>query len=70
MHVQRHSHNTERHSNNRVDGHDPRTEGFDPKKFSLPSDNFTPTPLPHVDRVDIGSHCGWDPTLIRPTFAK
>lgn len=54
----------------RTEGYNPRTEGYDPKKFKLPSEDFTPKPLPHVDRVDIGCHPGWDPTLIRPTFGK
>ncbi len=56
--------------NHRIEGYNPRTEGYDPKKFKLPSEDFTPKPLPHVDWVDIGSPSGWDPSLIRPTSVK
>lgn len=76
-----HSHDSYSHRNNsyshhkqnntnHVDGYNPRTEGYDPKKFRLPSENFTPMPLPHVDHVEIGVHRGWDPSLVRPTFGK
>ena len=68
-HIHSHNNHIQNHCN-RVDGYHPRTEGYDPKKFKLPSEDFTPMPLPHVDRVDLGVHPGWDPTLIRPTFAK
>lgn len=56
--------------NRRTEGYHPRTEGYHHEKFKLPSEDFTPKPLPHVDHVDIGCHSGWDPTLIRPTFLK
>lgn len=56
--------------NPRTEGYNPRTEGYDPKKFKLPSEDFTPKPLPHVDHVDIGSPSGWDPSLVRPTYLK
>ena len=67
--IHNHTHRTEGY-NPRTEGYNPRTEGYDPKKFKLPSEDFTPKPLPHVDHVDIGCHSGWDPTLIRPTFLK